>query len=63
MGKMSAYVLVGLPFFVAGALTLLNPEYMAPLFHTPTGRNLVMVALVMMLIGGAFLQKIISFRG
>ena len=63
MGKMSAYVLVGLPFFVAGALTLLNPAYMSPLFHTPTGRNLVMVALVMMVIGGAFLRKIISFRG
>ena len=57
MGKMSAYVLVGLPFFVAGALTLLNPEYMAPLFHTPTGRNLVMVALLMMVIGGAVPAK------
>lgn len=63
MGKMSAYVLLGLPFFVAGALTLLNPEYMDPLYHTSTGRNLVAVALVMMLIGGAFLKKIISFRG
>ena len=29
-GKMSAYVLLGLPFFIAGALTLMNPDYMAP---------------------------------
>lgn len=63
MGKMSAYVLLGLPFFVAGALTLLNPEYMRPLFHTGTGRDLVMVALGMMLVGGLFLRRIISFRG
>ena len=37
MGRMSAYVLVGLPFFLCGALTLLNPTYMAPLFKRPQG--------------------------
>ena len=30
MGRMSAYVLIGLPFFIAIAITLLNPTYMAP---------------------------------
>ncbi len=63
MGRMSAYVLLGLPLFVGMALTLLNPQYMAPLFHSSTGRELIFVAAVMMVFGGAILRKIVSFRG
>ena len=30
MGRASAYVLVGVPFFMLGTISLLSPEYMAP---------------------------------
>ncbi len=63
MGKMSAYVLLGLPFFIAGALTLMNPEYMDPLYHTSSGHMLIMVGLTMMFFGTLVLKKIVSFRG
>jgi tight adherence protein B len=63
MGRMSAYVLVGIPFFLAGAITLLNPTYMSPLFHTHTGHMLIIGMLAMMAVGSAFLKKIVSFRG
>jgi len=63
MGRMSAYVLVGLPFFLCGALTLLNPGYMAPLFQTPSGHKMIIVSLVMMGIGSLLLKKIVSFKG
>lgn len=63
MGRMSAYVLVGLPFFLAAALTLLNPSYMSPLFHTSTGHTLIVVGLTMMAFGSVVLKKIVSFRG
>jgi tight adherence protein B len=63
MGRMSAYVLVGLPCFIAFAVTLLNPGYMAPLWHTSAGHDLVGVGLVMLVIGSLFLKKIVSFRG
>jgi tight adherence protein B len=63
MGKMSAYVLLGLPFFIAGALTLLNPEYMDPLYHTSSGHTLIMIGLTMMFFGTLVLKKIVSFRG
>jgi tight adherence protein B len=63
MGRMSAYVLVGLPFFLAGALSLLNPGYMAPLFGTSTGHKMIMLSLVMMAIGSLLLKKIVSFKG
>ncbi len=63
MGRMSAYVLVGLPFFIAFALTLLNPEYMHPLYATSTGHTLIMIGLVMMAFGSLILKKLVSFRG
>jgi tight adherence protein B len=63
MGRMSAYVLVGLPFFLAGALSLLNPGYMAPLFNTSTGHKMIMLSLVMMAVGSLLLKKIVSFKG
>ncbi len=63
MGRLSAYVLVGLPFFMAGAVTLMNPTYMAPLWHTPTGHVMVIVGLIMIGSGSLMLKKIASFRG
>lgn len=63
MGRMSAYVLIGLPFFVLGVITLVNSEYMSPLWHTSTGHKLLIVMLVMMGFGSLVLRKIVSFRG
>jgi tight adherence protein B len=62
-GKMSAYVLLGLPFFIAGALTLMNPDYMAPLYSTSMGHMLMVVGVTMMFFGSLILRKIVSFRG
>ncbi len=63
MGRLSAYVLIGLPFVLARALTLLNRSYMHPLYSTSTGHMLIAVGFVSMALGSAVLQKIVSFRG
>jgi tight adherence protein B len=63
MGRMSAYVLVGLPFVLLFALTTLNSTYMDPLYQTSTGHKLMLTGLVMMAIGSLVLKKIVSFRG
>ena len=63
MGRMSAYVLVGLPFFVGLVVEMMNPQYMAPLFHTPMGQKLVVGSLTMIAIGSAVLRRIVSFKG
>jgi tight adherence protein B len=63
MGRASAYVLIGLPFFIAAALTLMNPSYMDPLWHTSTGHMLIFIALGMMAFGSLILKKIVSFKG
>jgi tight adherence protein B len=63
MGRMSAYVLIGLPFFMAFFITLVNPGYMHPLYATSTGHFLVVLSLVGMVVGSLLLKKIVSFRG
>jgi tight adherence protein B len=63
MGRMSAYTLIGIPFFIAGAVTVLNRSYMHPLYFTTAGRFLIGLGLVMMTLGSLVLKKIVSFRG
>jgi tight adherence protein B len=63
MGRMSAYVLVGLPFFIAAVVSLLNPAYMSPLYHTGLGQEMMVGSLVMIAIGSLMLKKIATFRG
>jgi tight adherence protein B len=63
MGRMSSYTMMGIPFFLAVALTLINPEYMHPLYHSHSGHILIALGLTMMTIGSAILKKIVSFRG
>jgi tight adherence protein B len=62
-GRASAYVLVGVPFFMLGSLTLLNREYMSPLYNTSTGHKLMIIGVVMIVIGSLMLRKIVSFKG
>ncbi len=63
MGRAGAYVLMGLPFFMAGAITVLNREYMDPLYHSSTGHKLIVMMLVMMAFGSFLLNRIASFKG
>jgi tight adherence protein B len=62
-GRMSAYVLAGLPFLVSALISLISPTYMSPLWHSSTGHMLVGMALVMLGIGSVVLKKIVSFKG
>jgi len=61
-GKMSAQVLVALPFGVAIVVNLINPEFMAVLWKDPAGLKVIGVALFLMLIGILWMRKIIAIR-
>ena len=63
MGRAGAYVLVGLPFFIAAVITLMNGSYMDPLYHSSTGHKLIITMLVMMAFGSFLLKRIVSFKG
>jgi tight adherence protein B len=63
MGRAGSYVLMGLPFVIAAAITLMNSDYMAPLYYSSTGHKLMIVGFTMMAIGSLLLKKIVSFKG
>jgi tight adherence protein B len=63
MGRMSAYVLGGLPFAVAILISIISPIYMSPLWHTGIGHDLVGLGLVMLGVGAVLLRRIVSFKG
>ena len=62
-GRMSAYVLVAMPFLMGLAIFALNPKYMSVLFTSSAGKVMIGISLVMMAIGGAIIRKIVSFKG
>jgi tight adherence protein B len=62
-GRMSAYVLLAMPFLMGLAIFALNPAYMSILFTSTAGKALIAVSLVMMAIGGVIIRKIVSFKG
>jgi tight adherence protein B len=63
MGRAGAYTLVALPFFIAIMITIINPTYMYPLYHSSTGHMLIYSGLGMMAFGSLILKKIVSFKG
>lgn len=46
--RMSAWILGLLPFILGGVLFLVSPGYLAPLFHDPTGRKMLVYGLILM---------------
>ena len=55
-------MLIGLPAFLAFALTLINHNYMAPLFHTRTGHMLLATGVLMTCVGALILRKMVDLR-
>ena len=61
-GRLSAGVLIGLPFAVVGYLLLVNPDYLGPLFTETIGRLMIAGALVLMGIGIYWMRNIITIE-
>ncbi|MCD6680256.1 MAG: type II secretion system F family protein [Burkholderiaceae bacterium] len=61
-GKLSAYILIGLPFVTAGAILLVNPDFMKVLWTDPVGLKLVFGALIMMVLGAFWMSRIVKIR-
>jgi tight adherence protein B len=59
-GRLSAYVLLGLPFGLGFLMSLFNPTYLGELTGSGTGVMLLGVAAVLMSVGALWLRKIIN---
>ena len=61
-GRISAIVLGGLPFAIGGFLFASNPDYLRPLFESPSGLIAIGVGLTLMAMGMLWLRKIVNIE-
>ncbi len=61
-GRMAAWVLCLLPFFVCGAVQMLNPGYLGQLFTEPLGRMLVYLVFALMTLGVLVIRKMVRIE-
>ncbi|MFM1726397.1 type II secretion system F family protein [Rhodococcus sp. PAM 2766] len=61
-GKMSAYVLMALPFGLTAFLMVSNPEYLSRLTDNVVGYVMIGVGLVMLTVGGLWMNKVVSVK-
>jgi tight adherence protein B len=59
-GRLSQIVVSVLPFALVGVITLLNEDYMKPLFETSTGQLLLLVGIGLSLLGSYFIKRIVD---
>ncbi|ELM6621183.1 type II secretion system F family protein [Vibrio fluvialis] len=60
--KMSAWILILVPFVVFVALNVVNPNFIAPLYNDPLGLKLILGGIVGIVIGALWIRKIINFE-
>jgi tight adherence protein B len=58
-GRMSAVILIGLPFALAGMIAVVSPDYLADLTGTTLGRIMIGVALALIGIGAMWIRRIV----
>lgn len=61
-GRLSAWILAIMPFFLAGVMNLVNPEFMHPLWTDPIGHSIIKWTLGMMFVGILIMRKIVKIR-
>jgi len=61
-GRMSAWVLIAIPFVLAAAIVVMNPAYLTLLVKDPVGQKLIVGAFGSMLVGIFWIRKIIRIQ-
>jgi tight adherence protein B len=60
--RMSAWILCGLPIFIALAVTIMNPDYMDVLWYDPRGHKLLALAIALQITGMLVIRKILRIK-
>ena len=61
-GRMTGYVLMALPAFLAVALSFINPEHIGLLFEEEMGRMMLGGAIVMQVVGYLWIQQVVKIE-
>jgi tight adherence protein B len=60
--RLSAWILCGLPIFVALGVSILNPDYMSVLWRDPRGHYLIAAAMILQVTGMLIVRKILDIK-
>jgi tight adherence protein B len=60
--RMSAWLLCGMPIFVAVAITIMNEEYMSVLWKDQRGHKLIAAAMLLQITGMLIVRKILNIK-
>ncbi len=61
-GRLSAWILVVLPFALAAALYTINPEFVSALWKDPVGFKMVVSAVIAMIVGVFWMSRVVKIR-
>ncbi len=61
-GKLSAGVLIALPILLLITLSILNPDYIHPLFHDPAGQRFLQAGAILMILGALIMKKMVAIK-
>jgi tight adherence protein B len=61
-GRLTGWILAGLPFIMFVLLNLVNPGYMKILLTDPAGRTLIYVGIVLMVVGAWVIRRVIDIK-
>lgn len=61
-GRLTGWILSGMPIAMMVLINFLTPGYSRPLFHDPIGHLLVGAGVVLILIGGLIIRKIVDIK-
>ncbi|MEJ2731580.1 MAG: type II secretion system F family protein [Deltaproteobacteria bacterium] len=61
-GRLSAIILIALPFFIAGWLQFSNPKYLETLLTDPIGKVMIIGAVLMMIMGILVMKKMVKIE-
>lgn len=59
-GRLSAYILFGLPVLFGLYLAAVRPEYLKPLFTDPLGVAMLVMMAILLTVGGFWLRKVVQ---
>ncbi|HEU4942390.1 MAG TPA: type II secretion system F family protein [Gaiellaceae bacterium] len=61
-GRMSRWIVSALPVVLLVAISIINPEYIQPLFRSTGGRLALMLAAAMLVAGSLVIKKIVNIK-
>jgi len=61
-GKLSAYILIGLPFVTAGMVYVVSPDFISLLWTDPGGQRFSAGAVLLMVLGAFVMSRIVRIR-